>query len=41
MAISEAAARPLLGREVAAIHIADAPNETALLATLAAVAGGL
>lgn len=41
VAISEAAARPLLGREVAAIHIADAPNETALLATLAAVAGGL
>jgi len=41
VAISEAATRPLQGREVAAIHIADAPNEDALLAALAAVAGGL
>ena len=41
VAISEAAARPLQGREVAAVHIAEAPNETALLATLAAVADGL
>ena len=41
VAISEAAARPLQGREVAAIHIAEAPNEDALLATLAAVASGL
>ncbi|RAN39342.1 uroporphyrinogen-III synthase [Hyphomonas sp. GM-8P] len=41
VAISEAAARPLQGREVAAIHVAEAPNEDALLATLAAVADGL
>ena len=41
VAISEAAARPLQSREVAAIHIAEAPNEDALLATLAAVASGL
>lgn len=41
IAISEAAARPLEGREVAAIHIAGAPNEDALLAVVAEVAGGL
>lgn len=41
VAISEAAVRPLEGREVAAIHIADAPNEDALLSVLAKVADGL
>ncbi len=41
VAISDAAARPLQSREVAAIHIAEAPNEDALLAALAAVASGL
>ena len=41
VAISEAAARPLESREIAAIHVADAPNEDALLDTLARVAGSL
>ncbi len=41
VAISDAAARPLQGREVAAIHVAEAPNEDALMAVLTEVAGGL
>lgn len=41
IAISEAAARPLQGREVAALHIATAPNEAALLEALAGAAGSL
>jgi len=41
IAISEAAALPLEGREVAALHVADAPNEDALLDALAGAASGL
>ncbi|KJS25625.1 MAG: hypothetical protein VR75_10080 [Hyphomonadaceae bacterium BRH_c29] len=41
VAISEAAARPLQGREVGAVHIAEAPNEDALLAALAGATSGL
>jgi len=41
IAISAAAARPLEGREVAAIHVAEAPNEAALLEVLAGVMRGL
>lgn len=41
IAISEAAARPLQGREVAALHVAAAPNEDALLDALAVAAGSL
>jgi len=41
IAISEAAARPLEGREVAALHVAGAPNEDALLDALAGAAASL
>lgn len=41
IAISEAAARPLAGREIAALHVAAAPNEDALLDALAGAAGSL
>jgi len=41
IAISAAAVRPLEGREVAAIHVAEAPNEAALLEVLAGVMRGL
>lgn len=41
IAISDAAARPLAGREIAALHVAAAPNEDALLDALAGAAGSL
>jgi uroporphyrinogen-III synthase len=41
IAMSEAAARPLAGREIAALHVAAAPNEDALLDALAGAAGSL
>lgn len=41
VAISEAAVRPLAGREVAAVHVAPEPNEASLLATLAEAAASL
>lgn len=41
IAISDAAARPLQGRDIAALHIATAPNEDALLAALARAIGEL